>query len=162
MKFLAMVFSILLVGCAHTSVKSLSKDYEVVTGTLVAPPQAAAGGERLFLYLRIVEKVEDKETVLVAVLENTEKKRILETLAQKLNDSPSEAVYLYGWRNNGPWNEYVTGIDFVVVAAGVYIPQSKAYQIVLTDFGERGSDALRSASWGGFMRLLGKAALKAL
>lgn len=153
---------VLLSGCANTSVKSLSKDYEVISGTLVAPPLPADGGDRLFLYLKIQEKVEDKEQILAAVLENTEKKRILESLAVKLNDSPSEAVYLYGWRNNGPWNEYVTGIDFVVVAAGVYIPQSKQYQIVLTDFGERGSDALRSASWGGFMRLLGKAAMKAL
>ena len=161
MKYLVLSLC-LLTSCTHTSVKSLSKDYEVLTGTLVAPPQPANGGDRLFLYLRIVEKVEDKETILVAILENTEKKKILEGLAGKLNDSPNEAVYLYGWRNNGPWNEYITGIDFVVVAAGVYIPQTKMYQIVLTDFGERGSDALRSASWGGFMRLLGKAAMKAL
>ena len=161
MKYLILML-VFLSGCTHTSVKYLSKNYEVLTGTLSAPPQFGEGKDRLFIYLKITEQIENKESILVAVLENTETKRILESLSQKLNDSPSEAVYLYGWRNQGPWNEYVTGIDFVVVAAGVYIPQTKQYQIVLTDFGERGSDAFRSASWGGFMRLLGKAALKAL
>jgi hypothetical protein len=161
MRYLALLIC-LLTGCVNTSIKSLSKDYEVLTGTLSAPPQFGEEKDRLFLYLKIKEQVADKESILVAVLENTENKRILEGLAKRLNDSPNEAVYLYGWRNEGQWQEYITGVNFVVVAAGVYIPQTESYSIVLTDFGERGSDAFRSATWGGFIRLLGKAATKAL
>lgn len=154
--------TLILGGCASVSVKSLSEDYEVIKGTLAAPPQFGEGNDRLFIYLKREEKIEEKETILVAVAENTEKKRVLQELAKRLNESPNEAIYLYGVQNDGTWNEYVSGINFIIYAAGVYVPQTKQYQIVLTDFGERSRDALTSASWGGFVKLLGKAALKAL
>lgn len=153
---------LILAGCANTTVKSLSEDYEVLKGTLSAPPQFGEGNDRLFLYIKTEEIIEEKKTIIIAVAENVEKKRILEGLAKKLNDSPNEPVYLYGLRNTGSWNEFVTGIDFIIYAAGVYVPQANTYQIVLTDFGERSRDALGSASWGSFVRMLGKAAIKAL
>jgi len=163
MRCVTILILVTLIGCTHTSVRDLSTDYEVIKGSLSAPPVPGNGGERIFLYIKTEEKVEDKETVLVAIAENTESKRILDDLAKLINDSPNEVVYLYGQRTKeGAYEEFVTGIDFIVVAAGVYIPQTKAYRIVITDYGERGQDALSKVSYGGFVKMIGKAAMKAL
>lgn len=158
----SLMLSLVLLGCAGTTVRSLGEDFIVVKGILVAPPTFDTSKERLFLYIKSENLSEGKEEIVTAVAENTESKKILQDLADKLTAAPNEVTYVYGVKNKGPWNEYVTGIDFVVVAVGVFVEPTKTYQIVLTDYGERGRDALKNASWGGFMRLIGKAAMKAL
>ena len=68
------IFLLLILGCTSTSIKSLNNDFDILKGTLAAPPQFSEAGDRLFIYLKIIDKVKEKESVLVAVAENTENK----------------------------------------------------------------------------------------
>jgi hypothetical protein len=148
-----------LLGCAH-NVRSISEDYETLKGTLAAPPTIENGGDRIVLYIRTDKKLQDKFEIMVAVGENTEKEKVLSAIRDKLLASPNETVFLYGSKVDGPWQEYIDGIDFEFIAIGLYNPNSTAYEIILANYGTRTMDALRSVSWTGFIKTLGQAAIK--
>jgi hypothetical protein len=134
--------SLILTSCLHSGdpVRGLTEDYETIKGVLVAPPVPENGKDRLFIYL--------------------EKKSVLGNLANKLNNAPDATVFVYARKVDGPWYEYVEGIDYVAVAVGVYVPYSNRYALILTDYGESLTDALRSLKWGAFIGTLGRAAVK--
>lgn len=156
-----MALSLILTSCLHSGdpVRGLTEDYETIKGVLVAPPVPENGKDRLFMYLKITPEGEEPY-ILTIVAENTEKKSVLGNLANKLNNAPDATVFVYARKVDGPWYEYVEGIDYVAVAVGVYVPYSNRYALILTDYGESLTDALRSLKWGAFIGTLGRAAVK--
>ena len=156
---LLVALSVLSLGCA-SNLKDYSEKYETIKGVLAAPPIIEDGDNRLVLYIKTDLKVEDKFEIIMAVAENSEKEKVLKLITDKILASPNEVVFLYGEKVKGPWREYIDGVDFEFVAIGVYNPHANAYDVILASYGTRTMDALRSVSWGGFMKALGQAAVK--
>lgn len=156
---LALVF--LLSGCFTTgrpdSTDQLTKSYTHIKGVLAAPPVLERGNERLILYLLVENKIEEKETIYIAIAENEEKEEILIEVELKLRNT-NEAVFLYGEKVTGRWQEFISGVDFDIYAVGYYVPAAKKYQIVITRYGNNLMDTI---SWGNFLKAAGKAVIKA-
>src|SRR3990167_3390838 len=148
--------AILALGCVST-LKDYTENYETIKGTVVAAPVIEDGGDRLIVYLKTDKLVEEKNEIIAAVAENGEKEKVLKLIADKILHSPNEILFIYGSRVQGPWREYIDGIDFEIVAIGVYNPYANAYDVILANYGTRAMDALRSVSWTGFIKTLGQA-----
>src|SRR3990172_1053150 len=156
---LLICIALLALGCV-SSLKDYTEDYETVKGIIVAPPVTENGGDRLIIYLKTDKLVEEKNEIIAAAAENGEKEKVLKLISDKILAAPNETLFLYGSKVNGPWREYIDGIDFEVVAIGVYNPHANAYDVILANYGTRAMDALRSVSWTGFIKTLGQAAVK--
>lgn len=159
MNKITILLALVLSGCA-SNLKDYSEDYETIKGTLAGPPIVEDGGNRLVLYIKTDKIVEEKDEVIVAVAENGEKEKVLKLISDKLLASPNEVIFLYGEKTEGPWREYIDGIDFEFVAIGIYNKYSNAYDVVLANYGTRTMDALKSVSWGSFLKNLTQAAVK--
>ncbi len=151
----------LLSGCftsgRPSGAEQLAKNYTHIKGVLAAPPVLERGNERLILYLLVENEIEEKEEIYIAIAENEEKEEILIEVELKLRNT-NEAVFLYGEKVNGRWQEFISGVDFDVYAVGYYVPAAKKYQIVITRYGNNLMDTL---SWGDFLKAAGKAVIKA-
>jgi hypothetical protein len=114
---------------------------------------------------------EDRSVILTAVVKNKEREDIIENLYRKIMEAPNEVLFLYGnYRTDEPWEEYLEGVNFEVVAVGVYVNNCDEefgcsaelkdnYEIILTEYGERAMDAFRDISWGDFLKAIGEQGL---
>jgi len=135
----------------------LAKEFDVVEGRLLAPPDMEASGHRMLLVL----ERSDGERV-VAVTYNAEEKHVLTDLAGHLVESDATIV-LYGSHTNGDrWREYQDGIDFYFDAIAFYRPVPDRYFIVVTGYGDRLQDVLTAGGWKGFLSRVTSLASKAL
>jgi hypothetical protein len=151
---------ILTFGCAtDQSVKQLSQDFTVIQGKLTAPPILENGKDRLIIYLKIESPIEEKTEIIVALAENEQEGKVLANLAERLKNS-NEVAFLYGYRINKTYKEYSEGIDFIIVAVGVYLPYAEKYVVVHTDYGEGMMHAIRDVSWGDFLKKVASGAVK--
>lgn len=137
--------------------KELSEEYETVWGRLVAPPKIT--DHRIFLYVqKAPEEGQEAGLVLVCVAENTQRDEILKNLALAVVES-DKPVYVLGSKVEGHWNEYMDGVDFEIAAVGYFNPAAQKYQTVITTFGTRLTDVVRSVSWSEFLQMMSKKAV---
>lgn len=157
-KFLLLLITGLLTACSTpNTLKELSEEYTTVRGKVVAPPTPEA--HRLFLYIQMEpQEGETEGRVLTCVAENQEKEGILKLLAERVVEA-DKPLFLIGNPIQGPWHEYAEGVDFEVFAVGYYNPKAQKYQTVITTYGDRVSDMVRSVSWGDFLKMVGKKAV---
>lgn len=166
MRFLISIV-LLLTGCA-TTMSSLSDDYEIVQGIMVTEPYIE-DGHKLFLYLQTEDLASGIPKITLVVAENRDNKKVLFNLSRKLCKPISETeckivspepVFVYGKGVEGQWREYVKGATFEAKAIGYYDPIIKDYHIVLTTYGTGLREVLGSVSWGKFVGLVAKEAVK--
>jgi hypothetical protein len=119
------------------------------------------GDEELWIFLNTSEEG-DHPNIVAAVAENEEREDILNNIAERLKEFPNETVYLYGTVNEGQYKEYLTDVDFLIIAVGMYRDQTKRHQYIVTDYGESARDALSTISWSEFIKTVGKAGIKAV
>jgi len=164
MKCLIILITILLSGCASgPTVKTLAHEYEILRGKLAAEPSLETGNERLFIYLQIESKVEGAApTILVCLAYNSEKKRILVETKENLLKAINEPVFVYGSKQDGSFEEIVDGVDYYVTAVGYYMPSAKKYRIVQVGYGQSLRNAIQDVKWSDFVKIIGKAAMKAV
>jgi len=159
MRLTSLVCILAILGCS-TTLKDYTEEYETIKGTIAAPPVIEDGGDRLIIYLQTGNIVAEKSEIVVAVAENEEEKKVLKLISDKILGAPNEVMFLYGAKVEGPWQEYIEGIDFQIIAIGVYNPNANSYDVILASYGTRTMDALRNVGWGGFIKILSQAALK--
>ncbi len=154
----------LLMGCASTSaVESLGSRYEILKGTLVTAPELDEGGKRLWMYLKVGSEAEgDSPQIVVCLAVNKEKKRVLAETQTRIMKVVEEPIFIYATKQTEPLEEIVDGVDYYVHAVGYYIPHAKKYRTVLLTYGTSLRAAVKDLKWGDFVKVVGKAAFKAV
>lgn len=148
--------ALLALACSSTpdAMREMSEEYRTVWGRLASPPELQS--RRLFLYVRTT-LADGQEVILVCVAENREKEGILAALADKvvIASEAGKPLALIGTPIEGAWREYAKGVDFELYAVGYYNPRGEKYQTVITVYGTRLRDFVRSASWSDFLKMVG-------
>lgn len=146
-----------IVGCASgpKNYKELGEEYESIKGLIAAPPVLENSDERLILYLK-----DENEDVMVAIATNHENDNLLQNLAKRLV-SVNETVFLFGQPVNGRYEEYLEGVDFEILALSYLDENSDSYMTVITTYGDRVGDLIRSMGWTQFLKNVGKKAVEA-
>jgi hypothetical protein len=149
-----------MLSCAITGPKNLkdvAEDYETIKGFLVVAPVLENGDERLFFYV----KQEESGSVTVCVAENDRNEDLLRRLAKKAVLEEEQPLFIYGTKVEGKYREYLEGVDYRIFAVSYYNPRSKRYMTVITDYGNRTRDVLRSIGWRNFLKEIAKRGAKA-
>lgn len=136
-----LVAFLLFVSCATNL---YSDDYTVIQGKLRAIPIADAENKRLTFYI----DSNDGQTY-IAIAENRENFDILKTLVNQIGDNEA-TIYLFCQEADKEWHEYVDSVDYEVFGVGYYDFYAARYVTVITTYGDRFTDVLRSADWGAF------------
>jgi hypothetical protein len=95
------------------------------------------------------------KVITVAIAENEENKGVLVKLHKLLMENEGTTIYLHGKEIGAGqrWNEYADGLDFYVVACGVYVPSAHKYFIIQTTYGDHWMDSI---SWTAFVKTVFK------
>lgn len=158
MQIIRIAILLITVCCAGPTVVSLSQDYETLRGKIVGDPSLESDGERLFIYLQIESEVEEKKKIVTCLATNSEEKIILSETRSLILNALNEPVFLYVSKSEGPHEEIISGVEYMIHAVGVYIPDSGKYRVILTGYGEGLRAALADISWSEFLRSLVKRA----
>lgn len=163
-QFIIALLATLMMGCASTSaVQKLGSRYEILKGTLVTAPELDEGGKRLWMYLKVGSEAEgDSPQIIVCLAVNKKKKRVLAETQANIMDVVEEPIFIYAIEQNEPFEEIVDGVDYYVHAVGYYVPHAKRYRTVLTTYGTSLRAAVKDLKWGDFVKVVGKAAFKAV
>ncbi len=134
--FLVVLIALSL-GCAMTpkNTKQLAAQSPIHIKGLLAGPPELDDDKRLFIYLRVDEKI------ITAVAVNEKRKEILRYLNQRILTAPSDKpIFIYGTKVKGRWEEFTEGVDYEITAIGVYASSKQGYFIILTGFGNNWKD----------------------
>jgi hypothetical protein len=141
-KWFAILVALAIVFACATNL--YSDDYTVVQGKLRAIPIADGDNKRLTFYI----DASDGQTY-IAIAENKENFDILRTLVNQIGHNEA-TVYLFCQEADKEWHEYVDSVDYEVFGVGYYDFYAQRYVTVITTYGSRFTDVLRSADWGTF------------
>lgn len=174
MKWLTILMALIIVGCASTPEPDDTQDIkgkcESVEARLVMKPWLEHRNKRMMLLVR----VNDRTRMIRAVAKNSENERVLAlikayadrafdrgiSLMEEGKEGEAEPYFIVGmcgeWVEEG-WEEFAPGaIDFEIVLIAVYDTWSGRYLTVQTNYGNRWTDAVKSANWKGLIFDLGK------
>lgn len=163
-KVITTILTMLLIGCASPpTVKEWANSYEILRGKLAAEPSLEHGNERLFIYLEVESEVEGEESeILVCLAYNEERDKILIETKDNLLKAINEPVFLYATKQVGAFEEIIDGVDYYVAAVGYYMPSAQKYRIIQVGYGQSLRHAIMDLKWSDFVKLIGKAAVKAV
>jgi hypothetical protein len=166
------------------SATQYAKEFTTESGILAAAPILLDGNHRLMLFLEkppVAEKKpkpltdamtgealpepseeeleQAKREIIVAIAENEENSDILVRLHKLLVESGGTPIYIYGKQipRGSRWKEYADGIDFYVVAVGVFVPSANKPFIIQTTYGDHWTDSIE---WRGFVVKVLKSGVK--
>jgi len=153
MRTLLAAVLVLIMGCA-TNI--YSSGYEMIQGIMITPPLLDKHSERITFYLR-----DYSGKTIVAIAENKDNFKLLKNLAHNIgfNQKP---VYLFALQAGSEWREYVDSVDYEVYGVGYYDSYADRYVTVITTYGSKFTDVLRSTDWKSFITNVGKQAIKAV
>ena len=148
-------------ACAGPStVQDFKDDDDFVTINGVLSSQPELDRDKLILYVLPTIDGAFKGEVVVCVAFNDENKNLLKKLNDKLVGNEKELV-IFGSNIEGSWQEYMDGIDVNVYAISFYNLNAQKYQTIITGYGGRFRDVVKSMSWNQFLIEVGKKAAKA-